>query len=198
MPSDPLNFAREHPAIDFTSFDQGREMRQSSVVSEGICHEIVRMWIFARNFPTVLTDIKTSFTEPSKELVFLTKHLPTLMTAQDDYANPKNVSVIDGMRRFRQVHGLTEHDNMEVDTSRLLKGLWKLGRGALAHVGVRVPKGFHAIGFDLRTGFALFDPNTGLWEAKNYPKKACIKFILEYYQYCEYDNYRMCIYTKCK
>jgi hypothetical protein len=202
MPISNAKFAEKHPELEYSFFDQGIFLKANAAkntdVAEGVCHELSRMWLFIRNFPTVLTDIPDDDWGQSKEMTFLQKHIPTLMVAQSDYQKHKG-GVIAGMRRIREIFGLSEHEFLKADNQRLLKELWRKGRGTLAHVGLDVTAGGnHAIAFDTRNGFALFDPNTGVWEATGaFSQTAASKFILDYYTWQEVKTYRVCTYTKC-
>jgi hypothetical protein len=172
------------------AFNQADVLLVHRFKSDGVCRELCRMWLNARNIPICTEGLGKTITgqEWAPELELLYKNFHTIVISQ---------AIADA--------GKTGRDVMDVNglASKYMKcDIKNLGIKLLAHHGtlaiaaVSMPQGKHGIAFDTRDpDFMMFDPNVGMLITKQ--KFDTTEFLVSYFAVWNYTLTHAYAYSKC-
>jgi hypothetical protein len=172
-------------------FDQIEFLRDRGYRNcDGICRELCRMWLNARNFPIMTEDLgkhPVSGLEWAPELELLYKNFHTLTISQamaDAKITGRDAMIVNGLAaQYSKCNKIGDLGN------QLLAN-----HGTLAIAAVQMTNGYHAIAFDTRnTVFIMFDPNKGMFVAKQ--KFNTTEFLREYFEMMNYNLMHITKYT---
>lgn len=189
------DWATGKATIDLTSINSG-----SVDISEGICINLCRMWVYARNLPTAINEADRNTDTP--EITFLERNLNTIMCAQalqdarkvHEDRRKEAYAVfglsVDGYKIEKTLFARSNSDNYYED---MVKGV-----GCLTIMSGKFQGGGHAIGFDTREGkFHFFDPNTGLMMINSGAGTLAKELINYYFHALEYSPSGVYRYSRC-
>lgn len=154
-------------------------------VSDGVCFELCRKWIIARNYPNVISDKDKSDKKYGPEIAYLVNNLSSTMIAQA-LVNTKS-------RTYDQskIWGLSQEDinfgkSIGMSRTELYFNEMTRGNAIFGMFHVRNSSGQHAIAFDMRdNNFFMFDPNWGVFDFSRANKETRLQIVKDWLEFIE-------------
>jgi len=147
---------------------------QTADIHEGVCIHASRMWIQARNLPSMISEADAATIPNCPILAFVKRHWESIMCMQALHQSGRSQGRLDG--KAFDIAGLSILGQFRVEKSlfnRSTAGIYhhEIVKSSV-HFAILIVAfddgGSHAIAFDTRNGeFSMFDPNRGMLIAVN-------------------------------